>query len=427
MYPHVENAVLYKTSLGPRIFLVHHDRKLKINSNVEKILSFCDGTREEKDVVTCIKTMGVSLKEAEESYTKTKKIFTDMGVLHCRETAHVHPVAYRQKILDPPFEMAYAELTYRCNLTCKHCYNAHGNKNELSTEEWKKIIDEIHRCGCLRLFLTGGEPLLHEGFFDIVKYAHRKLIAVGVLTNGTLLDEHTAQEMKHAGVHLLHFSIDGPTASIHDEFRGVEGSFEKTLRAVKIGLELGFRIKVTVSVHRNNIGEGKNLCHFMEARGITEYNFAPVIKSFREEEHSITPREYREFIDGLPKKNEITVYAPQYVKNCGIGYKECIIHPDGTVGLCPPFGAEGPILGDLKKDSFDMIWNSPFLESLRSIDAFKDEPCGACSHVRYCRGGCMAHTYYATGVIACGSPYTCSYYDTISESHVTIIEMKEPL
>jgi len=427
LYPYVEDAVLYETLLGPRIFLAQYDKKLKINKNVEKILSLCDGVHEEKEVITCIAdTAGVSLEEAEESYRQTSKIFFDKGVLKYRKTPHLHPVRYRH-ILDPPFEMAYAELTYRCNLTCKHCYNSAGKRSELSTEEWMKIIDEIHRCGCLRLFLTGGEPLLHDGFFDIVEYARRKPLAVGVLTNGTLLDEYTAERLKKAGVSILHFSVDGPNAHIHDEFRGVDGSFEKTLNAVRRGLDKGLRIKVTLCIHRKNLGEGKNLVTLMETMGVTEYNFAPVIKSFREEENSITPEEYKEFHDTLPKKERITVYAPQYVKNCGIGYKECVIHPDGTVGLCPPFGAEGPVVGDLKKDTFDTIWDSPILQRLRSIDAFNHEKCGKCPHVRYCLGGCMANTYYVTGVITCGSPYECSYYDAISESHINVIELKETL
>jgi radical SAM protein with 4Fe4S-binding SPASM domain len=423
VYPYVDDAVLYDTDLGPRIFLAQDSKKLKINKNVKEILSFCDGVHEESEVISAIvEAMCVSRKEAEESYKKTSKIFSDGGVLKYRETPCLHPVKTRQKILDPPFEMAYAELTYRCNLECKHCYNAAGDTYELSTKEWMKIIDEIYRCGCLRFFITGGEPLLHDGFFDIVEYARRKPLAVGVLTNGTLLDEYTVKKMKELGVSGLHFSVDGPDSYIHDEFRGVEKSLEKTLNAIRIALNSHLRVGVTLCVHRKNLREGENLVNLMETMGVTEYTFTPVIKSFREEESAITPEEYKEFVEGLPKK-EKTVYAPQYARNCGIGYKECVIHPDGTVGLCPPFGVKGPVLGDLKKDSFDTIWESPILKRLRSIDAFKDEKCGMCPHVRYCLGGCMAQTYYVTGVITCGSPYRCSYYSTFS--HVDVIELKE--
>jgi radical SAM protein with 4Fe4S-binding SPASM domain len=188
-------------------------------------------------------------------------------------------------------------------------------------------------------------------------------------------------------------------------------------------LNAGLRVGVTLCVHRKNLKAG-NLVKLMETLGVTEYNFTPVIKSFRDKESAITPEEYKKFVEGLPEK-ENPVYAPQYVKNCGIGYKECVIHPDGTVGVCPPFGAKGPILGDLKKDPFDTVWESPILKRLRSINAFKDEKCGKCPHVRYCLGGCMAHMYYATGVITCGSPYRCAYYSTVS--HVNVIELNETL
>lgn len=136
VYPYADDAVLYKTPSEPRIFLAQYSKKLKINKNVEKILSFCDGVHEEKEVITSIVgALGVSRKEAEESYKKMSNLFSDKRVLKYRETPFFNPVNYRQKILDPPFEMAYAELTYRCNLTCKHCYNAAGGKYELSTEE----------------------------------------------------------------------------------------------------------------------------------------------------------------------------------------------------------------------------------------------------------------------------------------------------
>jgi radical SAM protein with 4Fe4S-binding SPASM domain len=427
VYPYVDDAVLYETPLGPRIFLAKYNKKLKINKNVEKILSFCDGVHEEADVIICIAdTIRVSLKEAEESYRKTSNLFSDRGVLKYSETPCLHPVKYRQEILNPPFEMAYAELTYKCNLKCKHCYNSTGDRDELPTKEWMKIIDEICRCGCLRFFLTGGEPLLHDGFSDIVEYARSKPLAVGVLTNGTFLDEYTVKRMKELGVYGLHFSVDGPNDQIHDEFRGVEGSFEKTLNAIRMGFNSGLHVGVTLCVHRKNLREGKNLVNLMEKMGVTEYTFTPVIKSFREEENSITPEEYKEFIKTLPRKEKMSVYAPQYARNCGIGYKECVIHPDGTVGLCPPFGAEGPVLGDLKKDTFDTIWESPILKKLRSIDVFKDEKCGACPHVSYCLGGCMAQTYYLTGAITCGTPYKCAYYSVYPQP-LDIIELKETL
>lgn len=428
MYPYVKGAVLYETPSGYRIFLVHHNKKVKINENVKKILSFCDGVHEEEEVITCIsESMGVSREEAEDSYRKISKIFSDRGILLYSKTPHIHPVPHRPQVLDPPFEMAYMELTHRCNLKCRHCYNAAGNAEELPTEEWLKIIDELHRCGCLRVYLTGGEPFLHKGFFDILEYARSKLLAVGVLSNGTVLDEYTAEKMKKAGVFVLHVSVDGPNAYIHDEFRGVKGSFEKTMNAIRIGLDFGLHIRVTLCVHRKNLTEGKPMVALMEKAGVTEYNFTPVMKSFREGESAITPEEYKEFNERLPKKERITVYAPQYVRNCGIGYKECVIHPDGTVGLCPPFGAEGPVLGDLKKNRFDTIWDSPLLKKLRSIDALKDEKCGKCLHVSYCLGGCMANTYYITGFITCGNPYACSDYSVLSQSQVEVIELKETL
>ena len=401
MYLYIKDAVMYETPRGAWIFLVDQDKKLKIEKNAETVLSFCNGLRKEKEIInTIFHQMGVSHQEAEELYRKIRKAFSEKGVLHYSNTPKEYPVVYRPRVLDPPFEKAYLELIYH-DPTCKNGH--HTNGEGLSVDEWKDAIDELFDCGCLNLSLTG-EPLLHEGFFEIVNHAREKPLAISVYTNGLLPDRKTAHRMKKTGVSSVCFSVDGPTAAIHDEFKRVTGSFDKTVAAIKTAQSEGLQTKITMHIHRDNLNKGKVLKTLMDTLGVTEYTFAPVIKSLREENYAITPAEYAGFLESFSRNKTIQIAQP-HVKPCNMGYTECVIHFDGTVGLCPPFDIHGPPLGDLTTDLFFDVWNSPFLQRLRRFDALTCGECEKCPHVCSWLDRCIARTYYMGEVVTCGGFY----------------------
>jgi len=402
MYPYTKDAVMYETPRETWIFLVDQDKKVKIEKNAETVLSFCNGLREEKEVIdTIVHQMGVSHQEAEELYRKIRKPFSEKGVLHYSNTPQEHPVVYRPQVLDPPFEKAYLELTH-CNLTCRNGH--HTDEEELSVDEWKDTIDELFDCGCLKLSLTG-EPLLYEGFFEIVHYAREKPLTISVYTNGLLPDRKTAHRMKKMGVSSVYFSVGDPTAAIHDEFKRDTKSFDKTVAAIKTAQSEGLQIKITIHIHRKNLNKGEALKNFMNTLGVTEYTFAPVIRSLREKDYAITPAEYAAFLESLPGNKTIKKVTQPHVKPCRMGYTECVIHFDGTVGLCPPFDIHGPLLGDLTTDLFVDVWNSPFLQRLRRFDTFTRKKREKDPHMCSWLDRCIAQTYYMAEVVTCGGFY----------------------
>jgi MoaA/NifB/PqqE/SkfB family radical SAM enzyme len=410
MYPYIHDAVIYKTKEGTQIFLVTQGRTVPVTRNVETTLSFCDGLHKEKDVIdTIVHHMGVSQQEAEESYKKIRKTFSDIGILHYRNTPQAHPVVYRPRVLNPPFEKTYLDLTHQYNPSCTHSHNT-PDKDELSVDEWKDAIDELFDCGCLKLSLTGADSLLYNGFFEIIRYARKKPVAVSVLINDGL-EREPARRMKKVGVCSVHFSVDGPTAAIHDKFRGVTGSFDKTVAAIKTAKSEQLQIRVTTCIHRGNLNKGGTLVNLMNTLGVTEYTVAPVNQPFCKSSTAITSAEYTAFVESLPRTNTIPVIAQPYIRNCRIGYTECVIHRDGTVGLCTPFNIHTPPLGDLTTDTFVDVWNSPFLQKLRRTSTFY-EPCKS-PHACSWSGRCIARTYYMTEIISCGNLYTCARWKSI--------------
>lgn len=135
--------------------------------------------------------------------------------------------------LCPP-EHVYFSLTNRCNLKCRMCNFPNSpsrEEDELTTEECKRIIDQITDLKINHLIFSGGEPLLRKDIFDLITYAVAKRIKmVDVTTNGLLIDEGVAKKLINLGVNPITISIDG-LEETNNFIRG-KGSFQKAMGAI---------------------------------------------------------------------------------------------------------------------------------------------------------------------------------------------------
>jgi len=177
----------------------------------------------------------------------------------------------------PPF-MHTLHITRRCNLRCKMCWQW-GNaryfteKNallgeELSTNEWKDIIDKLAHYKP-NIILTGGEPLLREDLLEIVAHVKRRGLTCEVQTNGTLIFEEVAEKLVEVGLDGIIFSVLGPNSSIHDGETGVSRSFEAAVEGVKSLVK--FRRKKTLPMIRFNCPIlQSNYRHFCEMVDLAE-------------------------------------------------------------------------------------------------------------------------------------------------------------
>ncbi len=126
-------------------------------------------------------------------------------------------------------------ITNTCNLKCCWCYGDCGKidtKPELSTEEWCKFVDYLVANDFIRIYIEGGEPFFRPDFLKILKRCARKMMTV-VRTNGTLITDALAKELKTIGVGRICVDVMGARAETHDALTGVEGSFEKSCIAVR--------------------------------------------------------------------------------------------------------------------------------------------------------------------------------------------------
>ena len=142
-------------------------------------------------------------------------------------------------ISKPKLHNLFWETTLRCNAHCKHCGSRAGEninlKDELTTEEITNALKNIaSKCDTNEILLniTGGEPLIREDLFDVMKLAKELGYRWGMTTNGMLITDDIIKKMKETEMDSISVSLDGLENS-HDEFRGVKGSYSKIISNIK--------------------------------------------------------------------------------------------------------------------------------------------------------------------------------------------------
>jgi pyruvate-formate lyase-activating enzyme len=154
--------------------------------------------------------------------------------------------------LDAPICLTW-EITYGCNLRCVHCLSSSGKrrKEELTTAEAKRLIDEWAKMKVFYINVGGGEPMSRRDFFELMDYALERGIGVKFSTNGTLIDDKAAAWIASRDYLDVQISVDGATAETNDPVRG-EGSYGRARQAMERLARQGFTFKINATVTREN-------------------------------------------------------------------------------------------------------------------------------------------------------------------------------
>jgi MoaA/NifB/PqqE/SkfB family radical SAM enzyme len=138
-------------------------------------------------------------------------------------------VVYEKSVSQPSLKIEW-EITYACNLRCRHCYNASGQSqtNELSTREALQLINEIAEMRVFEVGISGGEPLLRSDLFELLTALKTRRIRTYLCTNGTLINDDITQQILESKVSHVMVSLDGASSKTHDSIRG-RGSYSKAI------------------------------------------------------------------------------------------------------------------------------------------------------------------------------------------------------
>jgi radical SAM protein len=176
---------------------------------------------------------------------------------------------------EAPF-LAIWEVTQSCDLACKHCRAAAqpiAHPDQLSTEEGKRVIDQIAEMKIPIFVFTGGDPLKRPDVYELIRYSAEKGVKVAVTPSATpLLTREAIFKMKEAGLVRLGISLDGSCPEIHDKFRGLPGAWARTIQAIEWAGEAGLPIQVHSTISRHNAHDLDNLCSLFEKLAIVMWN-----------------------------------------------------------------------------------------------------------------------------------------------------------
>jgi len=344
----------------------------------------------------------------------------------------------------PPLFTFYLYMTNGCNLACRHCWitptfvNSKPSPGDcLDLELLKLAVSEGKKLGLNNAKLTGGEPVLHPRFVEIVDFLSNENIKLTMETNATLIDARLARHLKNnTTMWFVSASLDSTKPATHDHFRGVSGAFKATLKGIEHLVAAGYRPQVIMCPHRGNIHEVEELVKLAVSLGAGSVKFNPVTPMGRGEimDHQGETLDCDEiihlvrFIRGeLQERIPIPLYistppALSTIKDIlreGKAGGECgVINILGILGngemaLCG-IGRSIPELcfGRLGRDDLRSIWVShPILVGLRN-DLNGDYPgiCGDCVHARRCMTQCVAVNYERTRKLI-NPDYLCAEYE----------------
>jgi len=303
-----------------------------------------------------------------------------------------------------PYRMDLA-LTYRCNNDCAHCYNARPRDfPELSTAQWKRIIDKVWETGIPHIVFTGGEPTLREDLPALIHYAEQLGQITGLNTNGRRLsDNHYLMELVDAGLDHVQITIESHDDGLHDSMVHRKGAWRQTINGLTNALDTPLFVMTNTTMLRQNSPSIADTLDFLARKSVPTIGLNALIYSGRGltvgtglSEDELTP-----LLNIARQKTDLhgqrlIWYTPtQYcnfdpmqlelgVKGCTAALYNMCVEPDGGVIPCQSFYHQ---LGNLLADPWDSIWNHNLSKSLRERQYIPDK-CHDCILLQECGGGC---------------------------------------
>lgn len=333
-------------------------------------------------------------------------------------------------------------ITSKCNYNCLHCFNASDNSplmSEFSLDEAERLLDEAQQCGINAFTITGGEPMCHKFFFDIIEGIYRRNMFLEELnTNGFYITQEALDQMKDIGCYpLIKISFDG--LGHHDWLRNRKGAEEDALRAIKLCVANGFRVKVQSNVHRKNLNSMIPTAKLLDEMGVYEMriirttevprwnknakgatltfdeyydNMLEFAKDFIIDEHHMNI-DIWQFLSIFPNSKS---YRMRPVE-CVIGeYRDSIpvcrgnrgmiaVAANGNVFPCMQmsgyYEAHSDILGNVKTDGLQgLLQGGRYLSEVCTTVgelSRRNSKCGNCPYFKHCVGGCRAIALTLTG------------------------------
>ena len=295
-------------------------------------------------------------------------------------------------------------LTYRCNNKCSFCYVGDRKITELSTEHWKKILDELWKIGVPSVIFTGGEPTLRKDLVELVGGA--KEFVTGLITNGRNLSQELCKDLYKAQLDYIQVSVESADKTIHDQMVGVQGAWQETITGIKNSLSNRIIVTTNTTLTALNIAGFKDTIKLIQSLGVTNIACNSLICSgsgcMAIKDSGLDEEKLKaSLVDAKDYAKTLGIDLQWYSPTCylrlnpmdlGFGIKSCsaakynvTIEPNGDVIPCQSWFEQK--MGNILKDSWTSIWDGVYAKSIRD-GKFVPGNCGNCQFLPTCSGAC---------------------------------------
>ena len=312
------------------------------------------------------------------------------------------------------------EITLACDLKCHHCGSRAGRprREELTTQQCLEIVDSLARLGAREVTLIGGEAYLRKDWLDLVRAIRGHGIYCAVQTGGRNLTDKRLEAAIDAGLQGVGVSVDG-LRPLHDELRGVSGSFDRALDTMRRAKDLGINVSANTQIGARTMEDLPELMDALIGAGATHWQIQLTVAMGNAADNpqlllqpyqilDLIPLLTRLYREGLERNllmmpgNNIGYFGPfEHVfrgigndsvhwSGCAAGQNVIGIEADGAMKGCPSLRTEGYTGGNLRELSAEQIWNHAeelHFGRTRSVEDLWGF-CRTCYYADVCRGGC---------------------------------------
>jgi len=294
------------------------------------------------------------------------------------------------------------EVTHRCPLECRHCYNnlpmndQEARKEELSLEEHVRLLDELAEIGCLWILYTGGEIFARRDFLQIYTEAKKRGFLITLFTNGTMITTRIADYLAEYRPFNIEITLYGATKETYEELTRIPGSFDHCMKGIRLLKERGLPLKLKTVPTTINYHEVYEMKRFAEEELGVEFKFDPLVNPRTDCSQSplgvrLSPEQAvaLEFRDPVRRAEYLRMVEGEQATahrrssrrySCGGGHNGCAIDPKGQMTICVLSHRDGY---DLRSGSFTEGWDTR-LKDIREIKNTRESICSNCRITSLC-------------------------------------------
>ncbi len=370
---------------------------------------FMQGLPQEEVLAKIRRMYRVNAKTAKADYEKLVYTISTLA-----QTEKIDPVSFLEIEKEEPFTYQYSAplrmdlaLTFRCQNDCVHCYAGGPHETpELTTAQWKSVIDKLSEIGVFILTFTGGEPTMRDDLPELLLYAQNKGMVTGLISNGRRLkDKAYVTVLEKSGLDFVQVTLESHKPQVHDLMTSENGSWKETVAGIQNSVESQIYVSTNTTLSKHNAANFLTTIDYIKDLGVDAFGCNSLIYSGKapaaSEEFALSVEGLKTLLPKIRDKAHMIGlkflwYTPtQYCQfdpvQLGLGVKSCTaaminacVGPNGDVYPCQSYFES---LGNILTEPWDKIWHNQLAEKLRKKE-YVEEKCKDCEQLQVCGGGC---------------------------------------